>query len=196
MAEASNNMSWLEKEEYFAEYFRSLRLQKRQRNQFDIKDYLPSGRYLQTWRKLKHFRQGEHEDIRAIAEAVEGEQTVSRWGDNIAKTAGAANLEHDGGEEDEGAAEEAEASNRNRQGQAQQAVLAESKQRAKMVAKKTAEQTTEKAVKAAARIASRWLISTVIWSALVFIGEVMLYLLPVLVILLILVTVIAKLGLL
>lgn len=193
MAETSNNISWSEREEYFADYFRSLRLENRKQVDATEDEVTPVSN-LSFWKRFRYFHKSEHKDIRAIAEAVAGEDTDYRRGYNIAKSAGVFDSEYDGGKKvpapksmpnpgskGKGAAGVAD----------QVPKIAGSMPSLGASILKFLGMEGDNAV---LNIIIRELIDYLIWPTLALIGKVSLYVLPILAILVILLTAASRLG--
>ena len=108
MAAVSKNISWSEREDYFADHLRSLRLKREQESLIEQNNALSNSQE-SWWKRFRQFHRSEHEDIESIAKMVAGPE-VKKVGSNIAKSTSAVAIEYDGGEDSKvssGAAEKA-----------------------------------------------------------------------------------------
>ena len=88
------------REEYFADYFRSLRAQQRRRDFCKVEEPRPTGRHNNLWQRFKKFRQGEQHDIDAIASFFTWQDKKLQPNDNLGRTVVTEQLANDGGIED------------------------------------------------------------------------------------------------
>ncbi|MBU1178531.1 hypothetical protein KJ903_04960 [Patescibacteria group bacterium] len=101
MADSVKTTNRLERENYFGEYFRSLRTRRR-RQEFNIKKYLPTWFGSHYWQRFKDFRQGESQDIADIAGFFAGGEVNFKPGYNIGRAVSVLEMEHDGGKRSRG----------------------------------------------------------------------------------------------